>query len=149
MNTKDCEYFEQRLSSRLDEELPSEQQHELENHLAVCPSCRDFDIELTSQRRILQSLPDVVVPDGFRAVPNTLKWWRRRLSLPLPVAAAIALIAIGGWLLALRSPAKSNIEMSVTPIMVHSVETVRVPAVQAVRVESEQDISKDNEEEVL
>jgi len=149
MNTKDCEYFEQLLSSRLDESLTIEQEQELENHLAECPSCRDFDIELTSQRRILQSLPDVVVPDGFRTIPDKTKWWRRRLSLPMPVAAAIALVAIGGWLLALRSPAKSNIEMSETSIMVHSVETVRVPAVQAIRVESEQDKSKNNEEEVL
>ncbi len=148
MNTKGCEYFERLLSSRLDEELPSAQKLELDNHLAGCSSCRAFDAELAEQRRILRSLPDVEVPVGWQAASIRPKWWRSRLSVPFPAAAAIALVAIGGWLMALRSPIETSLDEPATPIMVRSVETVRVPPVPAIR-ESTDDLKRDNKEEVL
>ena len=148
MNTKECEYFERLLSSRLDEELPNAQKQELDNHLADCRACREFDADLIQQRRILRSLPDVVVPEGWKSESIKPKWWKSRLSVPFPVAAAIALVAIGGWLMALRSPVKTSIDVPATPIMVRSVEIVRGPAVEATRVEAD-DMKKDIKEEVL
>ncbi len=148
MNTKDCEYFERLLSSRLDEELPNAQKQELDNHLADCRACREFDANLIEQRRILRSLPDVIVPEGWQSTPIKPKWWRSRLSVPFPVAAAIALVAIGGWLMALRAPGETSVGVPDTPIVVRSVEIVRVPAVQATRVDADE-MKKDNKEEVL
>lgn len=148
MSTKDCEYFERLLSSRLDEELPNAQKLELDNHLAGCRACREFDADLTEQRRILRSLPDVIVPEGRQSTSIKPKWWKSRLSVPVPVAAAIALVAIGGWLLALRSPDETRIDVPAAPIMVRSVEVVRVPAVQATKVEADE-MKKDIKEEVL
>lgn len=148
MNTKECEYFERLLSSRLDEELPNAQKQELDNHLADCRACREFDADLIEQRRILRSLPDVVVPEGWQSASVRPKWWRSRLSVPFPVAAAIALVAIGGWITALRSPGETSVDVPETPIMVRSVEIVRVPAVEAIRVDAD-DMKKGNKEEVL
>ncbi len=148
MNTKDCEYFERMLSSRLDEELPNAQKQELDNHLADCRACREFDANLIEQRRVLRSLPDVIVPAGWQSTSIKAKWWKSRLSVPFPVAAAIALVAIGGWLMALRSPSETNVDVPATPIMVRSIEIVRVSAVEATRVEAD-DMKKDIKEEVL
>ncbi len=136
MTTKNCEGHERLLSRQLDEDLPVEQQQELNNHLANCSACREFSTALAEQRKLLRSLPDVAVPESGHVATAEPKWWQRRLSMPLPVAAAIALVAIGGWLMALRSPNEQNFERPNAPDLVRSVEIVRVPAVQAVRVET-------------
>ena len=60
-----CERFEELLSQRLDQPLPPEEERELEDHLAHCPSCRALaaDLEqLCGQFACLEELP---APEGF------------------------------------------------------------------------------------
>lgn len=149
MNKKDCEHIEQLLSRRLDEELTSSQESEIAAHIADCQTCRDFETALAGQRQILRMLPDVAVPDEWSSTINEVRWWRRRLSLPLPVAAVFALVAIGGWLIALNARSDNPVQVSDAPTLVHSIETVQVPAVTAVRVENDNDKSNDDKEDVL
>jgi anti-sigma factor RsiW len=146
MTTKHCEDYEQLLSRQLDEDLPADQLQVLQNHLADCSACREFRTELTEQRRLLRSLPDFAVPEKRFAATIVPKWWQRRFSIPFPVAAAIALVALGGWLLALRSPSEQNFKLPAAPTLVCSVEIVRVPAVQAVRVETNNKKLNDSKE---
>ena len=60
-----CERFEELLSQRLDQPLPPQEERELEDHLAHCPSCRALaaDLEqLCGQFACLEELP---APEGF------------------------------------------------------------------------------------
>ena len=60
-----CERFEELLSQRLDQPLPTQEERELEDHLARCPRCRALaeDLEqLCGQFACLEELP---APEGF------------------------------------------------------------------------------------
>lgn len=60
-----CERFEELLSQRLDQPLPTQEERELEDHLAHCPGCRALaaDLEqLCGQFACLEELP---APEGF------------------------------------------------------------------------------------
>jgi hypothetical protein len=116
----------QLLSVYFDGELPSPWKEKMESHVAVCPRCarqmqiyQGFSLAssaednalVTAKERVWQKLEqgaDVesavhAVPDLPRAPTGNRAVWRRRISIPLPAAAAAAvLMAVLSFLIGLR-----------------------------------------------
>jgi hypothetical protein len=122
----------QLLSVYFDGELPSPWKEKMESHIAICPHCakqlqiyRDLslassgkkapsveDAALVSARdRVWQKLEqgadgessDNAVPDRPRIYPGNRTVWRRKISIPLPAAAAaVVLMAVLSFLMGIR-----------------------------------------------
>lgn len=140
---KDCEYFERLVSDRLDSAVSSEEAAELKVHLATCQSCSEFATGVIRQRELLRALPEIKMSVLEAATP--LRWWQRRLVIPIPIAAALALIAISGWLIVFGSPdGKVEMVKNSSPV-VRSIEIIRVEAVQAVQISDDNSDGKKDE----
>src|SRR5215212_7225872 len=100
------------ISARIDAPLASAEHHELQRHLAVCDSCRDFVIQADDIARSLQVLPrQAPSPAVSRTVMAAIQadapgwsWLRRSLqtlsSPSMAVASGLALvIALAGALI--------------------------------------------------
>lgn len=102
---KTCEYYQRLLSESLDDDLTEEQADEVEKHLIDCVACRAFQRISKNQAVLTRQLPMVDCSDNDGKVndlskPAYLKqFWSARLSVPLPVAAAVLLLVLGisGW----------------------------------------------------
>ena len=99
----DCERYRRLLSQQQDEPLPNDRDSGLQQHLAACDRCRKFAKDLEHQREILADLPHLATDtltlpaDSATARPNlAFRLWRARLSVPVPLAAAL-LAAVIGW----------------------------------------------------
>lgn len=107
-----CETYEEQISALIDHELKDEETGMLFAHLSTCPRCRrslqsvlDLRSDLGEQvppmapkeldERILKRtrLAHRTSKDR-RAVPSHL--WTGRVSMPVPVAAAIMVVLIAG-----------------------------------------------------
>jgi anti-sigma factor RsiW len=122
-----CERYQQLLSGRLDESLPSEHGAALRKHLAACDRCREFEQELEDQRKVLARLPhlsadSLSLPTGTDTTrPNiAIRLWRARLSIPAPLAAVLVAAVVGWGLL--------------SSIGLHRPEIESVPGERKVRV---------------
>lgn len=60
-----CERFEELLSQRLDQPLPPQEERELEDHLAHCPSCRALAADLEQICGQFACLEELPAPEGF------------------------------------------------------------------------------------
>ena len=60
-----CERFEELLSQRLDQPLPPQEERELEDHLARCPSCRALAADLEQLCGQFACLEELSAPEGF------------------------------------------------------------------------------------
>lgn len=60
-----CERFEELLSQRLDQPLPPQEERELEDHLAHCPSCRALAADLEQLCGQFACLEELSAPEGF------------------------------------------------------------------------------------
>ena len=104
----------QLLSTYMDGEMPSPWKEKLEKHLTECSGCRkkyeNFTLlrelykkperEAEKREQLAQSRVWRNLSAGQRR-PAAVKLWQRRLSIPLPVAAAAAaviLLIAGLWL---------------------------------------------------
>lgn len=98
-----CE-FEPRVSLLIDGELPAAERTSVEAHLRDCAGCRqlrrDFG-EVGETIRTHQPKPERSAAEALDAIVRTQRagFWNRRVTVPLPVAAAatVALIALGTW----------------------------------------------------
>ncbi|MDA3811353.1 MAG: hypothetical protein PF518_13600 [Spirochaetaceae bacterium] len=89
------------LSAWFDGEVDVQWSGEISKHLEVCNDCHTYINNLKKQRTLLQSLPTPDFEDSLekvkarirerRNVSGSLRFWQRKISLP--VAAAAALIA--------------------------------------------------------
>jgi len=93
-----CDWSEE-VSLLLDDELTSGRESEVRRHLLGCPSCVALVREWTELRESLGDLGDEpssgAIEKAFDAVlrRSRSRFWHRRIQLPLPLAAAIALAA--------------------------------------------------------
>ena len=62
------EEYREKLSALLDGELTDAERAELTAHLASCPTCQTYLIELTAMHDALGSMEPPSVPDGFAAI---------------------------------------------------------------------------------
>lgn len=127
----DCEYFESLISQGLDEELTNRALGELDSHLKECERCRAFVARVERDRALLRSLPAV----DF--VQESRSFWRRRWSIPVPVAASFLAISAAGWILALVSDRTVDIPVRQSKPMSYCIETIRVTSSQAISIESD------------
>jgi anti-sigma factor RsiW len=94
--------FEEEVSALFDGELAGDEAARVEAHVTTCASCRALLDDLHAIRGTLAPLQ----PIATRSV------WRRRVSVSLPLAAAIAIVLLLAPFLVLRRsspPAASSI----------------------------------------
>jgi anti-sigma factor RsiW len=127
------------LSVYIDGELPSPWKEKMEGHLSQCPQCRQL-----LERYRLGSIPESAVPAAAETAAHERVWqkieagiarksaagqavfWERRLSVPLPAAAAAAAVLfIAFALLWTRKPA---VEVS-APGMTFASEELDAPGI--------------------
>jgi anti-sigma factor RsiW len=153
MMDKQCERFERLISDALDGEISSTDETALRTHLSQCEKCRDFQGSAILCRERLRSLPDLALDssDSYSSVriTGTSRFWIRRVSLPIPVAAALAAFMIAGWLMALRPIAMSAAAPPSRPVLVRSVEIIRVEPAQVAPVEPSQNDSVNQKEDEI
>lgn len=92
--------FEEEVSALFDGELAADDAARVQAHAASCPSCRTLLDDLQEIRQTLAPLQ----PVAHRS------WLRQRISVSLPVAAAIAILLLLAPFLVLRrsSPAPAS-----------------------------------------
>jgi hypothetical protein len=114
--------FRQWLSVYYDKEMDSPWKEKMEAHIAGCADCREqleaykkislslapAEIPEETQQRVLQKLENSGYTFGYGKRPS---WapsplWKRRVSIPVPAAAAAVLIFIALSFLWIRSPGR-------------------------------------------
>ncbi|MCX6143362.1 MAG: zf-HC2 domain-containing protein [Ignavibacteriales bacterium] len=107
-----CETYEEQISALIDHELKDEETEVLFAHLSTCRRCRhslqsvldlrsDFGEQVPPMapkeldEKVLQSETRPKLYAGDRK-PMTLQVWKRRISIPMPVAAAMAIVLVAG-----------------------------------------------------
>jgi len=136
--------FEQWLSVYYDREMDPQYKEKMESHIANCPYCaRQLEAykrislslapsedKLTDEagRRVLQKLETGGFYSGYKPPMawrgRTSSIWKRRVSIPIPAAAAVVFMIIGLAFLWVRSPGKT-----VIPNMAITAETEILPDV--------------------
>ena len=107
-----CDVYEEHVSALVDNELKEEEMVLLFGHLESCPSCRHSLQTVLNLRsdlgedvpplapkeldeKVLLSVTRTKLYDGDRK-PMRLLLWKRRISMPLPIAASIMIVLIAG-----------------------------------------------------
>ena len=107
-----CEGYQEQVSQLIDNELEEQESPAMFAHLSTCAECRGFlhtSLRLRSglqehgpllapthvDEKVLGTAPSKrrLVPDRL-AIPSVL--WKRRVSLPVPVAAAVIVLLMLG-----------------------------------------------------
>lgn len=79
-----CQRYYELISQRLDGELTEDEQQELESHLAVCPSCRALDQQLSGLHEDFSDLEEVPAPEGFaQGVMDRIRMEESKKVIPL------------------------------------------------------------------
>ncbi len=150
---RDCERFERLISDSLDGEISSTDEVELREHLSHCRECRGFQESAIECRERLRSLPDsasgALEWHSTASSDDKGRFWGKRVSLPVPVAAMFAALMLAGWLLALRPTGPSTTTSPPRPVLVRSVEIIRVEPAQAAPVGSGQNDSANQKEDEI
>lgn len=60
-----CAYCKENMWAYLEGDLSKEMQQEMEQHLQVCPDCREEMEQMQNMLQALHSLPDVALPEGY------------------------------------------------------------------------------------
>lgn len=98
-----CE-TEARVSLLLDDALSATEAVAVRQHITECASCRRLERDFAHLGRVIRSYeptPGVSTEAALQAVvgSRSARFWRRRVSVPLPLAAAATLVlaALGVW----------------------------------------------------
>jgi hypothetical protein len=124
--------FRQWLSVYYDQEMDPQYKEKMERHIAGCPDCakqleeyKNISLSLAptedtlaeeARQRVLQKLETGGFHSSLRTPPI---WgppvWKRRVSIPIPAAAAAVLIILALGFLWIKTPAKTEIpNMAIT-----------------------------------
>jgi len=113
---KNCEDIRTFISAQLDGEITVRERNLVLEHLVSCQQCREFLNEVEEARGLLRSLLfphtteslDLRLLESLRATQTRqVRWWKRGLTVPLPVAAAVVLALLTALLWAL-APGRSR-----------------------------------------
>jgi predicted anti-sigma-YlaC factor YlaD len=99
-----CDPFRDALSARLDGESPGMDTARLEEHLAGCPSCRDWQEAAAEVTRRARLEPAPRVPDVTAAVLAALPAVARPVRRWVDAGLRLALVAVGAGQLAVGLP---------------------------------------------
>ena len=97
-----CDKYQQMISASLDETLATDKHAELDQHMATCAECRAFLQSSLNARAVLSALP-FQSPTGAPPTLSRQSWWKRSVSVPLPLAAAVIIIMALGWMVQFNS----------------------------------------------
>jgi anti-sigma factor RsiW len=87
-----CDRARGQLSARADGELSQLENAELGRHLATCPSCREYEVEIDAVSSVLRSA-ELERPDFPIFVPRRRQLARVRLQVGAAAAAMLAFVA--------------------------------------------------------
>ena len=132
------------LSAWVDGEVSSPWRESLERHVEVCPSCSDYTTELQSLRSAFGA--DAVRLEQAAGKARTRVYdgiligasartpvWARRLSIPLPVAAAAALVfSVLALSLAMTGARNSELRMAVQSAVAPAAVASSGPAMDSI-----------------
>jgi anti-sigma factor RsiW len=140
---KECEYFERLISDSMDDPLSADSKAELVEHLLDCDRCRQFEKMLLAQRQLLQGLPEPepsqrhsVRMEDLLIMRDRRPLWRRRISVPFPVAAVLAIAMLAGWLLAFGGLSVGRSDELRPETSSRAVEIIRLAPRSAVKVDT-------------
>jgi anti-sigma factor RsiW len=83
-----CDYYKNKLSAFIDDELLIDERLELQDHLMICPSCRAEDDTLRQVGVLIERLPDETPSPAFvqaavnraASIPRRARWRERFLA---------------------------------------------------------------------
>ncbi len=107
---KDREYYERLISDSLDRQLSPQEQEDLHRGMTQYPELLKFEQDLHAQTELVRKLPQqhtdapLAIPERKRGKQGLLRAaWNIRISVPLPVAAVLALLVTGSLLIGVFS----------------------------------------------
>ncbi len=108
---KNCEYYQQMISSIHDDGADINSVEELKIHVTDCSGCTEFYQILLKQSTQLQKLPTIDFEVEEKTNQNIFrKIWQTKISIPLPAAAAVLVFLIGSfWLTGNHNQAEPQI----------------------------------------
>jgi len=133
-----CDDVQAAISAYADGEIHPDGEGAMFGHIGTCPECRKFFRSVLDIRDAFASAPPVVVPESLdrrvlairpgpaRPAARHRRWlaelWMRRLSVPLPSAAlvALALVSITIFTLSLLMRPSEVPLLSLPPIDVYA-----------------------------
>ncbi len=140
---KECEYFERLISDSMDDLLSADSKAELVEHLLDCERCRHFEETLSMQRQLLQDLPEPVPAErhstrmgDFSIERDKRPLWKRRISVPLPVAAVLSIVMLAGWLFAFGGLSVNKSDELRRDTSTRAVEIIRLAPKSAVKIDN-------------
>jgi anti-sigma factor RsiW len=93
---KECDKAFDLLSARLDGEIGQEDEQWLDQHLAVCSDCREYEmflLNLNSQMQVEEAVPEM-----RRVLPSRGRWTRHLARILIPAACLLLGFAMGSFL---------------------------------------------------
>lgn len=129
-----CEQYELLISEQRDRALTPFEQSAIDAHLISCEFCREFAASVAYQSATLQNLPIETAPAqrGHHLAPpsngHLARIWNTRVSVPIPIAAAIVFVVAGGLFAIVRESETPKVD---SPKLESSIEYVQVEVVPA------------------
>ena len=153
---KNREYYERLISDSLDRPLSEVEVQELENTMPALPELAEFKTELIKQATLARSLPELSAGAALklpsaRRDRNGIIWslWNVRFSVPMPVAAILALVVIGSVLFGTRTrPVPEKPPVMRQAVSIEYIQVERMKPVKAVLVEQNPKESQRDKEEL-
>jgi len=112
-----CAAYQEDISRYLDDDLSDREEQEMFAHLAGCESCRGFVRDVMQLRNALRripapepsdsldrrvlSIPEQWAREHHHVLSRTAGFWKQRLAVPMPAAAAVLLAFLLTTVLAL------------------------------------------------
>lgn len=141
---KDREYYERLISDSLDRQLTSEEVAELERALRTDSDLARFRQDLITQSEAARRLPALELDRPLRTSQPQVEtmgiWrrlWTRRISIPLPAAASLALIILGAGVYGILSSRSTTRDARQPVGKVEYVQIERLKPAEARLIDSE------------
>jgi anti-sigma factor RsiW len=140
---KECEYFERLISDSMDDLLDADSKAELIEHLLDCKRCREFEETLLAHRQLLRDLPEPTPAErhpirmgDYSIARKSRPLWKRRISVPLPVAAVLSVVMLAGWLFAFGGSSAEKSDELQRATSSRAVEIIRLAPKSAVKIDN-------------
>jgi hypothetical protein len=153
---KNRDYYERLISDSLDRPLSEVEVEELEKALQESPELAEFKAGLIRQAALARSLPELSTSVALklpcaRRDRNGIIWslWNVRLSVPVPVAAILALVVVGSVLFGTHTrPVPEKPPVMRQAVSIEYVQVERMKPVKAVLIEQNPKENERDKEEL-
>jgi anti-sigma factor RsiW len=147
---KNCEYYEKLISKALDDLLTAEQESELREHILHCDNCRAFQADCEKHRLLIRDLPgpalsrQITFPTSGHHRRSWLKSiWSSRITVPVPLAAAMLIIVIASAAFNLLQDHKHILQTPAEPArQIRYVQEIKLAPVTAQIIDVNKELEK-------